>query len=164
MNRLRHSRTWAVLGLLLLGPLSVGLGATNASAEERKIDCKDVPATVRTAFDEAYPTAAMKACAEELHNGQTAYEIISTDGDTARDVVFAADGKLIVAEEAIPTANLPEPVQQALRKKYPSRAIALAETVRRDGTITYEIHLKPLERGGASEQIVFDASGNEMTP
>ncbi len=164
MNRLRHSRTWEVLGLLFLGPLSVGLGATNASAQEREIACKDVPATVRTAFDEAYPTAAIKTCAEELDKGQAAYEINSTDGDTARNVVFAADGKLIVVEEAIPTADLPEPVQQALRKKYPSRAIALAETVRRDGTIAYEIHLKPLERRGKGEQIVFDASGNEVTP
>ena len=76
------------------------------------MDCKDTPATVRKAFDETYPTAAMKACTEELYNGQTAYEIVSTDGDTARDVIFSADGKLIVAEVTIPTSDLPELVHR----------------------------------------------------
>jgi len=131
----------------------------NASAQEQTIECKNVPAAVRTAFQNAYPKAVIRACAKEVEEGKTAYEISSAEGKTRRDVLFYEDGTLIVVEEAIPAGDLPEPVQQAVKETFPGRSIDLAEKVTREGEVTYEIRVKQRDE---LLEIVFDASGKEI--
>ena len=149
------------LGFCFFSAASASFGVTPASAQEQVIKCENVPAEARTSFEKAYPKATIKACAKELKNGRTAYEIISTQGNIGRDALFDEDGKLIVVEEAIAFGELPEPVQQAVSKRFPGGAIELAEKVMRDATVTYEVHLN---HGGESVVLVFDPSGKDITP
>ncbi len=160
-DRLARVALW----FCLISSASASFGVTpasaqEASAQEQVIKCENLPAEVRTSFEKAYPKATIKACAKELKNGQTAYEIMSTQGNIRRDVLFYEDGKLIVVEEAIAFGELPEPVQQAVSKRFPGGAIELAEKLMRDATVTYEIHLK---HGGKCVQLEFDPSGKEVT-
>jgi hypothetical protein len=141
--------------------LAVLAGAANALAEEQEISCNAVPAAVRAAFAKAYPSATIKECAKEVEKGKTAYEISSTEGGTRRDVLFYADGRLIVVEEAIPIESTPDPVQQAVRKMYPGGEITLAEKITRDGAVLYEFRVK---HRGKHVETVFDPSGNEVKP
>lgn len=143
------------------GLLAILAGATGASAQEQAISCDAVPAAVRVAFEKAFPKATIKECAKEVEKGQTSYEISSTEGETRRDVLFYADGTLIVIEEAIPIESAPDPVQQAVRKMYPGGEIMLAEKLTRDGAVLYEFQVKHL---GKLVEIVFDPSGNEVKP
>jgi uncharacterized membrane protein YkoI len=116
---------------------------------------------VRAAFEKAFPKATITDCAKEVEKGKTAYEISSTEGETRRDVLFNADGRLIVIEEAIPIESAPDPVQRAVRKMYPGGEITLAEKITRDGAVHYEFKVK---HRGKHVEIVFDANGNEVKP
>jgi hypothetical protein len=135
------------------------VGASSVSAQEQEISCDDVPRAVRAAFEKAYPKATVNACAEEVEAGKTVYEIASREGGTGRDVLFEADGGLILVEETVAVGDVPDPVQQAVHKMYPNSVITLAEKIMRDATVLYEFRVK--DRGGL-EEIVFDGSGKEV--
>jgi hypothetical protein len=135
------------------------VGASSVSAQEQEIPCDDVPDAVRAAFEKAYPKAAVNTCAQEVEGGETVYEIASKEGETGRDVLFRADGGLILVEETIALDNVPDPVQQALHNGYPDGEVTLAEKIMRDATVLYEFRVKG--RGGL-EEIVFDGSGKEV--
>ena len=135
------------------------VGAASASAQEQEIPCDDVPDAVRAAFEEAYPKATVNACAQEVEAGETVYEIASKEGGTGRDVLFRADGGLVLVEETVALGDVPDPVRQALRKGYPDGEVTLAEKIMRDATVLYEFRVKG--RGGL-EEIVFDGGGKEV--
>jgi hypothetical protein len=131
----------------------------NAAAQEQTIDCDDVPIAVRTAFQKAYPKATTQGCAQEVEVDKTAYEILSTEGKTKRDVLYYADGTLIVVEEAIDAADLPSAVQQALGEVLEDHKIELVEKLSRDNVVTYEIKSKHAD---VAMEIVFDGSGKVL--
>jgi hypothetical protein len=151
-----HRRKLAAAALLALVA-----SATTILAQEQKISCTAVPTAVREAFEKAFPKAAIKGCAKEVEKGKTAYEISSTEGETRRDVLFHADGRLIVVEEAIAFASVPEPVQQAVHRKYPGGEIMRAEKLMREGSLLYEFRIK---HRGKLVETVFDPGGNEVKP
>jgi hypothetical protein len=135
------------------------VGATSVSAQEQEISCDDVPRAVHTAFTKAYPKATIKGCAKEVEEGKTVYEIASMESGTGRDVLFRADGMVIVVEETVAVGNVPDPVRQAVHKMYPDGAIMLAEKIMRDATVLYEFRVKSRDN---LEEIVFDSSGKEV--
>ena len=145
---------------LVCGALMVFLlGTTGVSAQEQEISCDDVPGAVHAAFAKSYSKATIKGCAKEVEEGETVYEIGSMEGETGRDVLFHADGMVIVVEETIAVGNVPDPVQQAVHKMYPDGAITLAEKIMRDATVLYEFRVKDHD---TLEEIVFDNSGTEV--
>ena len=155
---MRHVHMFVRGALALL----LGGGATAFAQDgELTIQCKEVPAAVTSAFAKAYPTATIKGCAKEVEKGQTSYEISSIDGKTARDILYHADGKLIVVEETIDIGSLPEPVQRAAHEKVPKGEIILAEKLTHDSSVTYELQVKDK---GETMEIVLDPDGKELEP
>src|SRR5262245_55054433 len=136
-------------------------GAGSASAQEREISCQDVPAPVRSAFNRAYPKAAIKGCSQEIENGKTAYEIASKEDHTGRDVLFHADGTVIAVEETIAAGDIPKAVKDALHKRYSDKQVKLAEKVMRQATVLYEFRI---HHQGRLVEVVLDDTGHEMTP
>jgi hypothetical protein len=126
---------------------------------EQTIECNRLPAPVRAAFEKAFPKAVITGCATEMEKDKTAYEVMSKEGKTGRDLLYYPDGTLIVVEETIPVGQLPAPVKKAVNAK--RGTITLAEKVIRDGEILYEFHLN---QGGKPVQIVFDSTGKEVKP
>ena len=53
-------------------------------AGDQKLEKKDVPAAVITAFEKAYPGAAVKGYGKEVEKGKTHFEIESVDGGKTR--------------------------------------------------------------------------------
>lgn len=131
------------------------------NAAEQKIACKSVPAAASEAFKAAYPKAAVKGCSKETDNGKVAYEFSSDEGKTHRDVVYAEDGKLMVAEETIPFDTAPDAVKAAVMKKHPKGKVTLAEKLTGDGVVKYEFRVKT---GGKTVEAVFDEQGKEVEP
>jgi hypothetical protein len=107
------------------------------------VDLKVLPEAVLTAFKAAYPNAVIKGASKEVENGVTQYEIESMDGTQARDLLYAADGKVIEFEEAIPAADLPAAVKATLAKDYPGYEVAKAELLTKGAVKQYELTLKP---------------------
>jgi hypothetical protein len=135
------------------------VGAAGVSAQEQEIPCDGVPDAVRAAFEKAYPKATVNACAREVEAGETVYEIASKEGGTGRDVLFRADGGLILVEETVALGDVPDPVRQALHDGYPDGEVTLAEKIVRDATVLYEFRVKDRD---SLEEIVFDGSGKEV--
>ncbi|WP_018237874.1 PepSY-like domain-containing protein [Ensifer sp. BR816] len=143
-----------------LGALAFFLpGATDVSAEEQEIACEKVPSAVRDVFDKAYPKATIKACAEEVENGELVYEIESIEGETARDVSYDRDGGLLVVEESMPMEAVPQAVRTAVNTKFAGGKIKLAEKLMRDGKESYELQIA---YQGRDLEAVFDPDGTEV--
>ena len=120
---MKSTRYRLVCGAMLL----FLVGTTSVSAQEQEISCADVPMAVHATFAQAYPKATIKGCAKEVDEGETVYEIASIEGETGRDVLFHADGVVIVVEETIALGTAPDPVQQAVRKMYPDGGLLCRE-------------------------------------
>jgi len=143
-------------------------GATRVSAQEgQETPCWNIPAVVRAAFEEMYPKATIKGCSEEVEGGKTAYEIASIADEAGRDVIirldrdvlFYADGTLILVEQAIAVGDIPTPVDLAISTRHSGGVITFVEKVMRDATVLYEVRL---QEQGRPVEILFDADGNEV--
>src|SRR2546423_15574910 len=86
---------------------AVSLLSFSASAQERKITAKQVPAAVIAAFKASYPNATIRGYAQEKENGKVFYEIESREGTTQRDVLYNSDGTVAELEEAVAFTDLP---------------------------------------------------------
>src|ERR1700704_7099646 len=108
---------------LTLAVCAVAMLSLSASAQEKKITAKQVPAAVITAFKASYPNATIRGYAQEKENGKTFYEIESREGTTQRDVLYNADGTVAEIEESIAATDLPAVAQEPIPKKKPRAAI-----------------------------------------
>ncbi len=103
-------------------------GTSSLWAQGQPIPCDTVPAPVRAAFEKGYAKATINGCSKEVDKGKTTYEFDSTEGETRRDVLFNADGRFIGVDETIAVGAVPEPVQQAVRRKFPDGEITSARS------------------------------------
>lgn len=97
----------------------------------------------------------------EVEDEKTFYKIESLESNGGRGFLYDPEGMLIVTEEPSAASDLPEPVQQAARKKFPKGEIMLAEKVTRGSSVTYELQLK---HKGKTVEIIFDPNGKEVEP
>ena len=117
-----------------------------------------LPAAVADAFKKAYPNAVIKNWAKETEGGKVQYEIESMDGAQARDINYAADGTVLVMEEALPTADLPAAVSAAVAKTYPKATITKVERVTKGKETQYEVFLK----GAKVPEALFSPDGKPI--
>ncbi len=135
------------------------LAAPSGDAQEKKIDKKDVPAAVLSAFAKSYPHAKIKGTTSEVEKGTIYYEIESLDGTQARDILYQADGTAVEIEEVISPRALPKSVNAAIASEFGKPLISKAERVRKGAEISYEVHVK---LGSKTGSIVVDDSGKVL--
>ena len=138
-----------MVGLVVI--LSAG-----AFGQEKVVKKGAVPQAVLDAFVKAYPNAKAKEYSTETENGKTVYEIESVEGKTQRDITFTADGTLVVTEETIAMADLPEAVRAALKNNYSKATITRCEKIIEGASTTYEVAMKT---GKKSSEVVFNPDG-----
>ena len=126
---------------------------------EETVGCDAIPVAVWTAFQKLFPKATLDRCTQEEEMGKSAYELTSSEGEARRDTLFYPDGRLIVVEERISAADLPESVLRSWDERYANDKIILAEKVMRGDTVTYEIQSL---NGPKPRETVFDGSGREL--
>jgi hypothetical protein len=136
---------------------AIFLAGVCASAQEKKITKKSVPAAVIKAFKSSYPNAIIKGYAREKENGKVFYEIESKDGDVGRDVLYRADGSVAEVEETVAASDLPSAIQEAISSKYAGAVITKAEKTTAGQTVSYEVVARQGKKRIALE---FDAEGN----
>ena len=118
------------------------------------------PAPVEAAFKKAYPNATVKTVSKETEDGKVQYEVESMDGAQARDLVYLADGKLVLYEELIAQTDVPAAVMTALKAKYPKATVSRAEKLFQDGTMNYELAVK----GAAQGEVILTPAGKWVSP
>jgi uncharacterized membrane protein YkoI len=148
------------LVLLLMG-IPALIVQSLASAQEKKLDPKELPAPVLSAFKAAYPAAKITGASSEKENGKTTYEIESTDGKTKRDLAYTADGKVMEIEETIEMAAVPAEVKGALDKACPKGKVEKAEKVTEGKVVKYEFQVT---EGKKKIEVAFDPAGKILKP
>ena len=113
-----------------------------AEAKPAVVDLKILPEAVLAAFKAAYPQAEIKGASKEVENGATQFEIESVDGKLNRDLLYAADGKVIEMEETTAPENLPEAVKATLAKDYPGAKVLKAEILTKGEVKLFELSLQ----------------------
>jgi len=135
--------------------LALLIAMTGAADARQQSTSSTMPAAVRTAFEQAHPKATIDHWAAEKKDGQPVFEIESHEGQQKRDLLYAADGRLIESEETIGVASLPEAVRQAVTRAYPKATMQKAERVVRGQVTEYEVSLK----GAKVKELVLHADG-----
>jgi Putative beta-lactamase-inhibitor-like, PepSY-like len=106
----------------------------------QKINERDIPGPVKTAFNIKFPGATAVKWGKE---NAKEYEAEFTFNSNAVSANFGMDGSWVETESVIPTSQLPAPVIGAVDAKYPGASITLAEKTEQPGEKTlYEISVK----------------------
>jgi hypothetical protein len=129
-------RTPAALALALLGqPLAL-------PAQERPIRQADLPAAVaRTAAIESRG-ATVRGLTREREDGKTYYEVELLVKGRSKDVLIDTTGTVVLVEEQVNLAELPEAVRTALEVGAGQGKIQLVESLTKRGKIVaYEAHV-----------------------
>jgi hypothetical protein len=153
-----------VLTALISGLVSVAAAQTEKKSEkyerktgqEQRLEKKDLPLAVISAFQLQYPSAVIKSSSIEVEDSTTFYEIESVDGKIKRTVLFSGDGKLTEIEEAISSKQLPDSALALIAKDYPKSNVEGAEKVTKGNVTIYEVKI---ENGKENIEAVFDSSG-----
>jgi YVTN family beta-propeller protein len=129
--------------LMAMSVVFLASGPTAFAGQEKKApDLGILPPAVLEAFTAAYPKAVIRGVSKETEKGAVIYEIESVDGLLNRDLLYAADGKVIEVEEAVAPGALPAAVRQGLKKAWPGYAVLAAENVKKEGRTLFELVIR----------------------
>jgi hypothetical protein len=136
--------------------LIIACGYSMAIAAEEEINKKDVPAAVITAFEKAYPKAAIKGVEKSEKDGQALYEIGSMNGTSEIEAGYSADGILIQVTEDISVKALPAAVKKAIVAEYPKGKMKDVEKITRGAVVEYEVDVAV---GKDKSKLILDEAG-----
>ena len=106
----------------------------------QKINEKDIPVPVKTAFHTKFPGATAVSWGKE---NAKEYEAEFKFNNNAVSANFGLDGSWVETETVIPVSDLPAAVKTAISAKYPGAPITLAEKTEQPGDKTlYEVSVK----------------------
>jgi len=127
-----------------------------ARADEEKVPLDKVPAAILKAVKDKFPKADLKEAAKETEDGTTLYEVSLRHDGHNYDVTLREDATFAEIEKEIVAGDLPRPVAEAVKAKYPKAEVGKAEEVSKGETRTFEVHLKD---GDKAREMVLDAAG-----
>jgi uncharacterized membrane protein YkoI len=138
-----------------LGLLTVA-AARAADEGEKKVPLDKVPKAVLDAAKAKFEGAEIKGASTEKEDGKLVYEISLIHKGRKIDATFTPEGKVVSVEKEIKSGEVPKPVADALKEKYPRAKVKIAEEVTEDGKVKYEFLL---DTGNGEVEAVFDPSG-----
>jgi len=105
----------------------------------QKINEKDVPASVKNAFNNKFPEAsAIKWEKENKKELEANFKMNNTDVSAN----FGLDGSWVETETTIPVTELPAPVTNVVNSKYPGAIYRRTEKIEKPGgKILYEVNI-----------------------
>jgi hypothetical protein len=128
-----------IVAAVAVGSAQTPKGAPPAKPQAPAAAKSKLPAAVEAAFKKAYPNATIKNASSEKEDGRIEWEIESVDGKTNRDLVYLADGTLVVAEEQIEASAVPAPVMTAFKARYPKAKVSKYEKLTKGTATSYEM-------------------------
>ena len=144
--------------------LLAGLSGEYAFAQPAKpktLQLKDLPASVQKTVQETLKGGAIKSIAKEKEDGIEQYEIESTLNGNSRDFNVAADGRLLVVEEATTLEAIPAAAKAAIQRKVAGGTVTTVETFAKPGKpLLYETAYKDAQ--GKRHEVLVDADGKDV--
>ena len=138
---------------LILGAFAL-LGIATVSAQD--INPNDVPAELRTAFEQAQPNASDVEWEKEGENYKVEFDVNWQD----HEIWYTSDASIVKTEKDIKKKELPDSVQSTISSKYSGYRVDSIEMTEENGSATYEVEL---EKGWDEEmKVVFDPKGKVL--
>lgn len=130
--------------------LSLAVIFFTATTFAQKIAEKNVPASVKKAFQQKYPTATSVKWDKETPNYEASFDLNKIDNS----VLIDAKGNIIETEVEISLSKIPKDAKAYIAKNYAGKkATEAAQITNAKGIITYEVEIKGMD-------IIFDSNGN----
>jgi len=115
----------------------------------QKLQEKDVPAPVKTAFQKNFPQAKVEKWEKEGVNFEVEFELHKSE----QSVLFDAQGSIIETEIEIEISQLPKGVLDYVKTNYKGQSVKEAAKITdTKGTVTYEAEIKEMD-------LLFDGNG-----
>lgn len=131
------------------------------AAKPKALQLKDLPASVQKTVQETLKGGVIRNIAKDREDGIEQYEIESTLNGKSRDFNVAADGRLLVIEEATTLDAIPAAAKAAIQKKVGVGTVTTVETFARPGKpLLYEAAYKDAK--GKRRELLVDADGNKV--
>lgn len=130
--------------------LIVMVAMMNASiAMSQKLQEKDVPANVKTAFHKQYPNVTKIKWSKEDGKYEAEFEI----SEEETSVLIDATGSILETEVEIKIDQLPNEVSEYVKLNYKGQSIKEVAKIADDkGLVTFEVEIK-------GKDLIFDSSG-----
>jgi len=139
-------------GLLLL--------ASNASAQEKKIQRSELPPAVERTVVAQSTGATIRGFSTEKENGQTLYEVEMTVNGHSKDVSMTTDGSIVEVEEQVALDSLSAEVKAGLQAKAGTGKIRKVESLtKKDKLVAYEAKV---ETNGKKTEIQVGPDGKPL--
>src|SRR5258705_11534459 len=121
----------------------------------QKINEKNLPGPVKTAFNTKFPGATAVKWGKENAKEYEAEFKLNNNSVSAN---FGLDVSWVETESVIPDSSLPAAVSAAIRAKYPGASITLAEKTEQPGNKAfYDVSIKV---NGTTKGIVINPNGS----
>jgi hypothetical protein len=128
------------------------------AAKPKALQLKDLPASVQKTVQDTLKGGAVKNISKEKEDGIEQYEIESTLNGKSRDFNVAADGRLLVVEEATTLDAIPAAARAAIQKTVAGGTVTTVETFAKPGKpLLYEAAYKDAK--GKGHEVLVDADG-----
>jgi hypothetical protein len=115
----------------------------------QKLQEKDVPASVKTAFQKNFPQAKVEKWEKEGVNFEAEFELNKSE----QSVLFDAQGGIIETEIEIEISELPNGIVDYVKTNYKGQSVKEAAKITdTKGTLTYEAEIKGMD-------LLFDING-----
>jgi len=115
----------------------------------QKLQEKDVPASVKTAFQKNFPQAKVEKWEKEGVNFEAEFELNKSE----QSVLFDAQGGIIETEIEIEISELPNGIVDYVKTNYKGQSVKEAAKISdTKGTLTYEAEIKGMD-------LLFDSNG-----
>jgi hypothetical protein len=126
--------------MILAGFLLIVLGAVSlVSAQERKLERKDLPSAVQASVDHESAGATIKGFSTERENGIRTYEAEMMVDGHSKDISFDAAGNVLEIEEQVTFDSLPASVRSSLTNLAGTGKVTKVESLTKKGRlVAYE--------------------------
>ena len=134
--------------------------ATIATAQEKKIERKDLPAAVEKTVEAQTQGATIRGFSQKKEKGQNYYEAEMTVNGHSKDVLIDATGAVVEIEEQVAVESLPVAVREVLQTKAGTGKILKVESLtKRDKLVAYEA---VVQNGGKKMEIQVGPDGEQL--
>jgi hypothetical protein len=131
-----------------------------ATAAEKKLQMKDLPAAVQKTVQEQTKGAEIKGLSTETERGKTTYEVETIVNGKHRDLEMDAKGAVLEVEDETAIDSIPAAAKAAIEKRAAGGKIGMVETMTRGSAIFYEAGYT--SKDGKKHEVLVKPDGTEV--
>jgi hypothetical protein len=139
--------------------LAIGLICCFATAADKKLQLKDLPAAARQTVQKQAQSAEITSIVQEKEKGITQYEVETMVNGKHRDFNVDTKGNLLVVEEETSLDSIPAAAKAAIEKKAAGNKLGMVEVVKQGNSTVYEAAYTT--KDGKKHEVMVKADGME---